>query len=284
MSDALCNSTNPWLTHSARIDRVIAETPGVATYDLVLDDREFAKRYSFAAGQFNMLYLPGIGEVAISVSGNPADRSRIPQTIREAGRVTHALAQLKAGQAIGLRGPFGTPWPLEQCEGKQVVLIAGGVGLAPLRPAIYHLLGQRDRYDSVSLLYGGRSVEGLLYTREYTAWQAAGIDVQTTVDRAMVGWSGNVGVVTLLLDRLKLSDPENTMLLTCGPEVMMWYVIQTAIARQIAPTSIYVSLERHMNCAIGLCGHCQLGPQFVCKDGPVFRYDQVASIMKVDDL
>jgi NAD(P)H-flavin reductase len=285
MSGPTChNPSNPWLTHTARIDRVTAETPGVTTYDLVLDDREFASRYSFQPGQFNMLYLPGIGEVAISVSGNPAEPSSIPHTIREAGSVTHALANLSAGQSIGLRGPFGTPWPLEQCDGKHVVLVAGGVGLAPLRPVIYQLQRQRDRCDSVNLLYGGRSVEGLLYTDQYADWRSAGIDVQTTVDRATAGWSGHVGVVTLLLDRLKLSDPENTLLLTCGPEVMMWYVIQTAIARRIAPTSIYVSLERHMNCAIGLCGHCQLGPEFVCKDGPVFRYDRVASIMKVDDL
>ncbi len=278
------NSIDPWLAKSVRIDRITSEIDGVATYDLAFCDPASAQDYRFLPGQFNMLYLPGVGEVAISVSGDPNESSRIPHTIREAGNVTRSLARMSVGDSLGLRGPFGTSWPLESCQEQNVILVAGGIGLAPLRPTICQLLADRDRYGEISLLYGGRSPDGLLYTAEYDDWIAGGIDVQFTVDRATAGWPGNVGVVTLLLERLPLPEPAATVLLTCGPEVMMWYTIQTALTRGLAGESIFVSLERHMNCAIGLCGHCQMGPEFLCKDGPVFRYDRVATIMRVDDL
>lgn len=279
-----CQPANPWLSYPARIERIVAETAGVATYDLVFEDKSLAAGYSFQPGQFNMLYLPGVGEIAISISGDPADRSKAPHTIRQAGDVTNALAELGEGATIGVRGPFGSNWPIEECDSKDVILVAGGIGLAPLRPAICSLLANRDRFGSLTLLYGAREPDGLLYGREYDAWRQQGLDVQTTVDRATVGWTGNVGVVTVLLERLALNRPEVTLLLTCGPEIMMWYTIQTALRRGLSPEAVYVSLERNMNCAIGLCGHCQYGPEFVCKDGPVFRYDRVASILKVDDL
>ena len=279
-----CQPANPWLAYTARIHAVRDETPGVATYDLMFDDPALADGFTFRPGQFNMLYLPGVGEVAISISGDPHDFSSVPHTIREAGNVTHALARMREGETIGVRGPFGSSWPVDECRGKDVLLVAGGIGLAPLRPAIYELLARRDQFGTLTLLYGARSPDGLLYTDEYGAWRSAGIDVQTTVDRAHTGWTGNVGVVTLLLDRLPLPRTNDTLLLTCGPEVMMWYTIQAAQRRGLPRESVYVSLERNMNCAIGLCGHCQFGPEFLCKDGPVFRYDRVASILKVDDL
>ena len=208
----------------------------------------------------------------------------MPHTIREAGSVTQALARLGDGATIGVRGPFGSSWPMDACRGKDVLLVAGGIGLAPLRPAIYELLANRDDFGELTLLYGARSPDWLLYPDAYEEWRNAGLDVQTTVDRAPVAWTGNVGVLTVLLDRLPLKHPDDTLLLTCGPEIMMWHTIQTALRRELAPESVYVSLERNMNCAIGLCGHCQFGPEFLCKDGPVFRYDRVSSILKVDDL
>ncbi len=283
-SAAACSATDPWLAHSVTIDRVIPETPGVATYDFVFTDDNVGGRYSFLPGQFNMLYLPGVGEVAISISGNPADRSKLPHTIRVAGNVTQELARLGEGGSLGLRGPFGASWPLADCAGMDVVLVAGGIGLAPLRPAIYDLLANRDRYGRLTLLYGSRTPAGLLYTDEYEQWRARGLDIQTTVDRTTDHWKGNVGVVTTLLERLTLPRPENTALMTCGPEVMMWYTIQSARECGFRDDNLYVSLERNMNCAVGLCGHCQFGPEFICKDGPVFRYDRVTSILKVDDL
>jgi len=279
-----CLPANPWLAFTARIQQVRPETPGVATYDLVFDDPALADGFSFRPGQFNMLYLPGLGEAAISISGDPTDYSSVPHTIREAGNVTQALARLGEGATIGVRGPFGSAWPIDDCRGKDVLLVAGGIGLAPLRPAIYELLANRGDFGELTLLYGARSPDGLLYPDEYDGWRDAGLDVQITVDRSLVSWTGNVGVVTVLLDRLPLPRPTETLLLTCGPEIMMWHTIQAALRRELTPDSVHVSLERNMNCAVGLCGHCQFGPEFLCKDGPVFRYDRVSSILKVDDL
>jgi NAD(P)H-flavin reductase len=275
---------NPWLAHSVRIARVSRETPGVATYDLIFEDPKVAEEYSFLPGQFNMLYLPGLGEIAISVSGDPGQRGRVPHTIREAGNVTRTLAGLREGSSIGLRGPFGSSWPVEQCRGRNVVLVAGGIGLAPLRPAISALLANRNDFGQLSLLIGAREPSGLLYPTEYGSWRVQGMSVQVTVDQAVDDWKGNLGVVTTLLDRLPLPDPANTILMTCGPEVMMWYTIQSAISRGLRQELLFLSLERNMNCAIGLCGHCQFGAQFICKDGPVFPFERVASILKVDDL
>jgi NAD(P)H-flavin reductase len=279
-----CNPADPWLALPAVIDDVLPETPGVATYRLRLAQREIAAQYRFRPGQFNMLYLPGVGEVAISISGDPADSSCLPHTIRQAGTVTQALARLGPKATIGLRGPFGTSWPMERCAGKDVVLVAGGIGLAPLRPVVYELLANRRRFGAVSLIYGARTADDLLYTRQFDDWTAKGLAVETTVDRANVDWKGRVGVVTLLLERLALPRPDETVLLACGPEVMMWYAAQTARARGIDPANIWMSLERNMNCAVGLCGHCQFGPEFICKDGPVFRYDRVAPFLKVESL
>lgn len=283
-TSSACQPGNPWFAYSARIAEIRHETPGVATYALAFDDAKLAADYRFQAGQFNMLYLPGVGEVAISISGDPQKTAPVPHTIRAAGNVTRALTRFEAGTRIGVRGPFGSSWPLEACRGKDVLLVAGGIGLAPLRPAIYELLAGRSEFGEVTLLYGVRRPEDLLYREEYNAWSDGGIDVQTTVDRAPLGYTGNVGVVTVLLDRLPVPRPDDTRLLTCGPEVMMWYAIQAALRRGLAAQAVSVSLERNMNCAIGLCGHCQLGPEFLCKDGPVFPYDRVASLLKVDDL
>ncbi|MEZ6132469.1 MAG: FAD/NAD(P)-binding protein [Planctomycetaceae bacterium] len=283
MNAATTPIDNPWLNTSATIRRVIPETPGVATYDIVIDDPDIAGRYTFRPGQFNMIYLPGTGEAAISISGDPNHPLCLPHTIREAGNVTHTLARLGEGCSIGIRGPFGSAWPVDKCTGKDVILVAGGIGMAPLRPVIYGLLHQRERFGRVSVLYGARSADGLLYPDEFSKWQPS-IDVQMTVDRATSGWQGHVGVVTALLERLPIARPDRTVLMTCGPEVMMWYTVQSALTRGLRPESIWVSLERNMNCAIGLCGHCQMGPHFVCRDGPVLRYDQVASILKVEAL
>jgi NAD(P)H-flavin reductase len=243
-----------------------------------------AADYRFAPGQFNMLYLPGAGEIPISLSASPRARTTWAHTVREAGNVTRALAQLRAGETLGLRGPFGSCWPIDQCRGRDVVLVAGGIGLAPLRPAVYQLLYQPGRYKRLHLLYGARTPNTLLYTREFDDWASRGLRIQTTVDRAAPGWEGNVGVVPLLLERLTDFDPASAVLLTCGPEVMMRFTVKAARQRGISPERMWLSLERNMHCAVGLCGHCQLGPEFVCKDGPVFRYDRIAPFLNVEAL
>lgn len=281
-------TTSPWLPRVAVIESVTPETPGVQTYRLRLRQSRDAADHAFRPGQFNMLYLPGFGEAAISLSGPatpPAGESpTLTHTIREVGIVTHGLARLSPGGAVAVRGPYGKPWPLEECRGADVVLVAGGIGLAPLRSAIYELLAQRSDYGRLVLLCGARSPEHLLYAGEYAAWQDGGLEVQTTVDRAVPGWDGNVGVVPLLVDRLWPLDAERTVLMACGPEVMMRFVALAAVGRGLAPERIWLSLERHMQCAVGLCGHCQLGTALICRDGPVFSWNRVESLMRVHDL
>lgn len=281
---ASASGSNPWMAHSVRIAEIVEEIPGVATYHLEFMDPATAASYHFRPGQFNMLYLPGVGESAISLSADPESRMTWAHTVRVAGQVTSSLARLGRGGTLGLRGPFGTSWPLEACRGQHVLVVTGGIGLAPLRPAIHHLLRHRSEYQSLHLLYGGRTPEGLLYPREYAEWSRQGLHIEVTVDRASTGWTGNVGVVPLLLDRLPLTDPARTSLLLCGPEVMMRYTVQSALDRGVAPQQVWLSMERNMQCAVGLCGHCQFGPTFVCKDGPVFRYDSIAPFLQVEGL
>lgn len=277
-------AADPWTAHTVVIGDMTPEVEGVATYDLQFQDSSMAATYRFAPGQFNMLYLPGAGEIAISISDDPRNEKSCGHTVRVAGNVTRMLAGMQVGQTLGLRGPFGTSWPLAECIGRDVVLVSGGIGLAPLRPAIYTFLHNRRQFGRLNLLYGARSPDTLLYQRQYDQWSRQGMIVQTTVDRSAAGWMGNVGVVTLLLQRLRSFDPRNTILLCCGPEVMMKFTIITALNRGLSPEQIWISMERNMQCAVGLCGHCQLGPEFICKDGPVFRYDRLAPLMDVEGL
>lgn len=270
---------NPWVPRFAAVRAVVAETPGVQTYDLAFAD---GPPYTFRPGQFNMLYLPGIGEAAISVSSDPAVPSILRHTVRAVGNVTRAMTRLKTGDALGVRGPFGTAWPLEKYYAKDVVLVAGGIGLAPLRPAVYELVRRRRDFGRVTLIYGDRTPADRLYTAEYDAWKASGIDVIETVNVGTPEWRGAIGVVTAPLAALPL-DPARTGLFTCGPEVMMRFAATAAVGRGVAESDIWVSLERNMNCAVGLCGHCQFGSEFVCKDGPIFPYDRVRRLLFVEN-
>ena len=276
--------SNPWLTHTVRIADRVDEAQGVSTYRMVVVGDARSQDYRFVPGQFNMLYLPGVGESAISMSGDPVKSEGWIHTVRVAGNVTRTLAGLKTGDTLGLRGPFGTGWPVEELAGQDVVVVAGGLGTAPLRPLIYHLMNQRDLFGRVWLIIGARTPDGLLYPQEYKTWRDCGIDVQLTVDRPATGWNGHVGVVTLLIDRLQLTRPLQTHLVACGPEVMMKYAAKSGLAQGIKPAHIWVSLERNMQCAAGLCGHCQLGPDFICKDGPVLRYDRIGPYLFVEQL
>ncbi|MBX7167990.1 MAG: FAD/NAD(P)-binding protein [Pirellulales bacterium] len=274
----------PWQVRWMVLRDKAPEIAEVDTYFLSPATGHELPEYRFLPGQFNMLYLPGIGEVPISVSAHPDARESLAHTVRAAGNVTRALARLPVGEFVGLRGPFGTCWPLEEIEGRDVLLVAGGLGLAPLRPAIYHLLDHRARYGRIMLLYGARTPANMLYPHEYDAWRKAGLEIELTADRSAPGWHGHVGVVPLLVDRCPLAAPAETALLLCGPEVMMRYVIRAARARGFPAEHIWLSLERNMQCAVGLCGHCQLGAEFICRDGPVFSYDRVARLLHVEGL
>ncbi len=240
--------------------------------------------FTFAPGQFTMLYVFGVGEVPISICGDPAEPEVLVHTTRAVGNVTRAMRALRPGDTIGVRGPFGTAWPVEQKSGRDLVFIAGGIGLPPLRPAIYEALAHRERYGRVVLLYGARTPEELLYRRELAQWRSKlDVEVHVTVDRATGDWRGNVGVVTPLVRRAPI-DPKNTVAMICGPEIMIRFAAQELARRGVAPADTFVSLERNMKCAVGLCGHCQLGPYLVCRDGPVFPYDRVQGLLDVGEV
>lgn len=278
------HAMNPWGAHAVEIEAVDAEYAGVATYHLRLTDPAARASYSCLPGRFNMLYLPGVGEAAISVSGyDPATESWL-HTIRTAGSVTQTLAGLGVGGRLLLRGPFGTAWPTELFAGRDIVFVSGGIGLAPLRPAIDWALDHRATLGRLTLLHGARSPETILYDDAFPAWRERGLKIEVIVDRSAPGWLGPVGVVTLLWDRYRLDDPDRTLLLTCGPDIMMRFVATGALARGLKPTQLWLSLERNMQCAVGFCGHCQLGPAFICKDGPIMRYDRLAPFLDVERL
>lgn len=283
-SPASSHVKNPWLVHMARITSIHQEIPDVLTFELEWADRQVAEAYHFLPGQFNMLYVPGCGEVAISMSGSPRHTNNTAlHTIRSVGRVTDAIAAMTTGDQVGVRGPYGSAWPMENCYGQDVILLAGGIGLAPLRPAIYELMAARERIGRVLLLMGARSPELMLYADEFESWRAQGVEVLTTVDRSDGHWSGHVGVVPSLLNEVTEIHPDRTVVMTCGPEIMMHYAAMAAIERGISPHRIWLSLERNMQCAVGLCGHCQLGPLFVCKDGPVLPYERAESLLRIKE-
>ena len=258
------------------------ETPDAWTLRLEAADGDTAPR--FAPGQFSMLYVFGSGEVPISVSAIPDSQAAVVHTVRAVGAVTRSLCAAPTGAVVGLRGPFGHGWPLADAAGRDVVVVAGGLGLAPLRPVVHELIARRDRYGRVALLYGGRSPSELLYREELDEWSRAGaIDVGLIVDVPDAGWRGEVGVVTRLIRRPAF-DPDAAVAMACGPEVMMRFAATALRERGVAATDIWLSLERSMKCATGHCGHCQLGPLFVCKDGPVIRHDRVERLMGVAEL
>jgi len=275
-------TADPMVAHPYRVYRVHKET--LDTFTLELAPVEPPAPFPFQPGQFNMLYLFGVGEVPISISGNPLEPRNLTHTTRLVGTVTRAMSGLRRDDLLGVRGPFGTGWPLAEATGRDVVLVAGGIGLAPLRPALYHLLSERQNYGKCVLLYGVRTPEDLLYRRELEKWRSSlDMDIYVTVDRSTGAWRGNVGVVTTLIPRAPF-DPLNTIAFICGPEVMMRYTVLELFKRGVAESSMYVSLERNMKCATGFCGHCQFGPFFMCKDGPVFRYDRVKDWMSIREL
>lgn len=246
------------------------------TFTIELDTSKSG--FQFSPGQFNMLYMFGVGEVPISISGNPSDKNKLTHTIRAVGTVTRAMKKLKKGDFLGVRGPFGTSWPVEKAAGADVVLVTGGIGLAPLRPSLYHILSNREKFGKVVLLYGTRTPDDILYRKELEQWRSRfDLEVLVTVDRAAADWKGNVGVVTSLIPRSHF-DPPNTVAMLCGPEIMMRFTVQDLQKRGVSADDIYVSMERNMKCGIGFCGHCQCGPTFICKDGPVYPYKEVKDI------
>jgi NAD(P)H-flavin reductase len=273
---------------------VLAADIGITTREVIGFQRETADTVTltiedpeargFSPGQFCMLYAFGIGESAISISGDPSRPGVTEHTIREVGSVTKALSSLRPGDRVGVRGPYGVGWPMDAAIGGDLVVVAGGIGLAPLRPVIRQVLGARHRFRRVSVVIGSRSPSELLFRNEIHEWRGRfDLDVRVTVDAADASWMGPIGVVTVLIPRIDV-DPAKTIGMVCGPEVMMRFAAAELERLGIGTDRIHVSLERNMQCAVGVCGHCQMGPYFVCKDGPVFPYSRVAPFMGVREV
>lgn len=257
------------------------DTEGIVTLSVALPGRGVLQ---YEPGQFNMLLVHGIGEIPVSISGLSQDRGAYLHTIRAVGAVSQALCQLKRGSSLGVRGPYGTHWPLEALGGGDLLLVAGGLGLAPLRPAIRWALRNRARFKELFILYGARTPADLLYEKEWARWtQGRGATLRVTVDRPGRGWRGLVGTPSDALPR-RLHEPGKAAALLCGPEIMMRYVSQDLGALGVPKARIFVSLERNMKCALGLCGRCQLERHFVCRDGPVFALPRVERLLSTREL
>ncbi len=260
------------------------ETETADTVTLTLVPAHGGSPPPFAPGQFNMLYRFGVGEVAISISGPPEARGELVHTVRTAGRVTRALSEAVPGEVLGVRGPYGLGWPIERARKRDVVIIAGGLGLPPLRPLLYEILAHRDRFGRVEIIYGARTPKDLVYYEEIqTGRRRTDLRFQTTVDTAGRDWYGDVGVATQRLPDARF-EPKETTAFICGPEIMMRLSAQALEGRGVSPESIFLSLERNMKCAVGFCGHCQFGPAFVCRDGPVLSYARLKPFLAVREV
>lgn len=266
--------------HIYQVEEICHETADVFT--LTLAKKNSREPLSFLPGQFNMLYHFGYGEVAISISNDPYQSYPLRHTIRAVGSVTKRMQELKPGEEIGVRGPYGSHWPLikKNCD---ILVIAGGIGLAPLTPLLFECARQRDKYQKVTLLYGSRSPEDIIFDAHLNNWREQGIDIELTVDRADVDWKGRVGVVTKMIKE-RIKDPNNTLVFICGPEIMIKFAIHELLGAQVDKNHIFASLERNMQCAVGFCGRCQYGPYFLCKDGPVFSYKQLEHWLMIREL
>ena len=275
-------TTDPMLPQPYSVREVAKETPD--TFTLRLEPEKAVDGSPFQPGQFSMLWVFGVGELPISISGDPALHDRLVYTVRSVGQATHSLVNRRVGDGVGVRGPFGAGWPAEAARGRDVIVLAGGIGLAPLRPMIYQVLQNRKDYGRLVILYGGRSPRDMLYRKELAAW-ARNRDTQVlvTVDYGGLAWRGHVGVVTTLFKYSRL-QPANSVAMVCGPEIMMRFVTRELETQGLSRDDIYLSMERNMKCAVGFCGHCQYGPHFICKDGPVFRYEHIRKLLEKYEL
>lgn len=271
--------TDPYLPDEAIIIERIQESPTIVTLRLRLSDKSKHDRFQFFPGQFNMLYLHGIGEVAISISSDPEDRRALSHTIRAVGRVTKALVQLKEGDSVGVRGPYGRGWPLKSAINKDVIIITGGLGCAPAVSVIHYLMERRDHFGAIKILQGLKHSDDFIFRKQYAKWQQmANTEVYIAADLVGGHWPWLTGRVTNMIQNLKM-DAEKSVAMICGPEIMMQVAAQELIKKNIAENRIFLSMERNMECAIGHCGHCQYGGLFICKNGPIFSYTEIKSLL-----
>jgi NAD(P)H-flavin reductase len=272
----------PLLPRPHRVSAVTVEAPSVVTLDMVPTDGDRPIR--FRPGQIGMIGLPGVGEVPISFSSDPADTSMVSMTIRGVGAVTDALTGLQPDAAVGLRGPYGRAWPLGLTDDRDVLVIAGGLGMCPLRSLVTEAASRQGRLRSLSVLHGARTPSDLLFKVDLDAWRRRPeMKLFLTVDQPAADWTGEVGTVATLLDRAVV-DPGNTLAMVCGPDVMLGVIGESLVTLGLGPGQVWVTMERNMKCAVGLCGHCQFGPFFLCKEGPVFGWEDVADLFRVSEV
>ncbi len=273
----MSDSTNLYMPLKAVVEEIQEQTPDTRTYTLSMAD---GKPFKFLPGQFNMVSIMGFGEAPISISSSPENTDTFDHTIRAVGSITRYLEGLAKGSHMGIRGPYGRSWPVEEARGKNVLVVAGGIGLAPLRPFIMHMFARREDFGKIQILYGAREMSGMLFTDEFEDWKSQpDTELHLTVDKVDEGqeWPHNVGVVTTLYEVARL-NPANTIVVTCGPEIMMRFACRALLKKGFYAPQIFLSMERRMKCGVGKCGHCQLGPKFVCKHGPVFGYDEALKL------
>jgi NAD(P)H-flavin reductase len=276
------NGTDPWLPRPFEITDRRTQTADTITIDLAPADGQPMPRY--LPGQVSMLGVPGVGEAPISISGDHALSNALEHTLRVVGSVTSKIASLGVGDQVSVRSPFGTPWPLEQAKGRDLLVVAGGIGIAPLASVLHHAVAHRGDFGRVVLLYGARTPADLVF-REWVDHLAIAeaVEVLITVDRADEAWRYDIGMVTRLIGRIGLR-PKDTTAFICGPGVMMRAVASDLVGRGVGAGEIHVTMERNMQCAAGFCGHCQFGGEFICKDGPVFPWWRVADLFSIPEI
>jgi len=264
-----------------RVAAANRELPDLATIDIVPVSGD---RPAFEAGQFNMLYVFGVGEIAISMSGDPTQDGAFVHTVRNVGLVSGAVTKLAPGDTIGVRGPFGKGWPVKEAEGSDIVILTSGLGLAPVRPAIYQILANRERYGRIAILVGYHSPSDIFFRSDLELWrQRLDVNIEVTVSHAGSGWRGNAGAVHALIPRVSF-DPKETVAMLCASEVKMRYMAAALCDMGVSASKIFFTMERNMKCAAGLCGRCQFGPDFICKDGPVMTYERIEKILAIREV
>jgi len=275
---------NVMLPMAAEVIEKRREAPKIWTLRLRFTDEAHRRGFRFRPGQFNMVYDFGVGEVPISIVSDPSDPELLDHTIRAVGAVSHRLCELDRGDVIGLRGPYGSWWPLDEARGRDVLIVTGGLGCAPVVAAINYVMARREAYGALKIFHGIKTPGDLLYRERFRAWQKApDTEVYLTVDRPDRRWKQHVGVVTTLFRQARI-DPDRSLVMMCGPEVMMRFAVRELMERGVTADRIYVSMERNMKCAVGFCGHCQYGPLFICKEGPVLRYDRISRWFDIKEL
>lgn len=269
------------LPHEAEIVERVPESRTIFTLRLRFTDPQRHTAYRFAPGQFNMVYLYGVGEVAISIVSDPEDEHLFDHTIRIVGRVTQALARLKAGDRLGIRGPFGRGWPLREAEGRDVMIVTGGLGCAPTVSVINYVMRRRSRFGRLVIMQGVKHADDLIWRERYDQWrQVPDTQVLVAADAGVALWPWHIGPVTELFDRARI-EPARAMAMMCGPEGMMRVAVDHLRERGVPEGNLWLSMERSMHCAVGLCGHCQHGGKFVCKDGPVFSFAEMKPLFGI---